>query len=109
MSNKFKPLILISGGLIGFYTIYKKFNEKYKNLESENERIVINKEAEDLVVNEFKKIIKLNNNITIEEAILIFEDSKEKDLEKFAISKSRSKECYINTYKNLFEKARDNH
>lgn len=63
--------------------------------------------AKKITINYFSKLIKENKDITLEEAILKFENANNFDnLEDFAKLKSRTVDNYIEAYKNLFMKAK---
>lgn len=64
--------------------------------------------AEKITVEYFKELLLNNKNITLEESILDFEKAKIKNLNKFAISKNRTKGMYIKTYKPFFVRALKN-
>ena len=65
------------------------------------------KQAEEITINHFKKLLDNNNELRIEEAILDFEKSQTPTtLEEFAKKKHRTKETYIKAYNHLFIKAK---
>jgi hypothetical protein len=59
-----------------------------------------------VTIDNFKKMLESNNDITLDEAILKFENSKFDTLENFAIKNRRKAEGYRTTFRNLFEKAK---
>lgn len=80
---------------------------------SENIKIEIMKQygifkAKEITVNFFKDEIKKNPKITLDEAILKFEDTNKQylSLEEFSKDKTRTVESYRNAYKNLFRIAK---
>jgi len=92
--NKFVGSGLVLTGILATYMFYS--NNKSRD------------PAEKLVLSEFKKMIQLDKNITLEKAILNFEFAEEANLDEFAKKKGRSKECYISTYKEFFLEAQNN-
>ena len=52
--------------------------------------------------------LKKNKNLSLEEAILKFEDTKlkYKNLNELSLKTGRNIKCYIDAYKDLFEKAK---
>ena len=67
-----------------------------------------NYEAKKITKDFFKKLIKTNPNVTLELAILKFEnaDKDYKSLELFSKDKGRKKENYIDAYKKIFIEAK---
>ena len=96
-------LFLISGIII-LGSVYLNFDSiknnylKYKTTE-ESKKIVV-----DFFILELKK----NKNLSLEEAILKFEDTKlkYKNLNELSLKTGRNIKCYTNAYKDLFEKAK---
>ena len=66
------------------------------------------KEAEDLTIKNFINFINQQPDITVDQAILKFENTEETSLDKYAEIKHRTKENYYNSYKALFIKAKKN-
>lgn len=76
--------------------------EKAYNMKNE-----INKKAGELIVSTFVKMLLNNINISLEEAILKFENAEEGvTLDEFAESKSRVSKSYISVYDKYFKEAR---
>lgn len=97
-----KILFITSIGIMGsVYLNYEKIKINYLKYKA----IFKSKE---LVVNFFKKEITNDPYITLEEAILKFEDPNldYKTLDEMSIKKGRSVECYIKAYEKLFLKAK---
>ena len=66
----------------------------------------INEKTHELIIHTFVDIILEKPNVSLHEAILIFENAKEgMSLNDFAKSKMRKEEHYIKTYKPYFEEA----
>ena len=103
MTSTFKYL---GGGLIGgavvlgFYMLLKE--PRIERLKRES-----NEQAQNIVITSFIDMILQNKDITIEEAILIFENAKAGvTLDEFAKSKQRNRSGYINAYEEYFIKAK---
>lgn len=64
-------------------------------------------DAENIIVNHFKQLIKINQNITLEECILNFENASSKvTLLEFSKNKQRLPNSYIDIYKPFYNKAK---
>ena len=107
-----KKLLLSLGGLgIAGYILYKNFDFESEiiniqdTLQAKRKQFVSNKKTEDLIVSEFIEMIIVNCDITLEKAILEFENAKVDSLEEFAKTKNRTKESYLESYKPYFLKA----
>ena len=88
----------ILGGVIANFSSIKANYYKFESIYKSNS----------LVINFFRSELKKNRNITLEDAILKFEDVNTEfdSLEEFADSKGRDISCYINAYEYLFKKAK---
>lgn len=93
--------ILYMGGLVAFTYSYEKIKLHYEK----NIGITL---AKRLVINFFTKLIIENPNISLDEAILKFEDINDRysSLYEFSEIKNRPIQCYIEAYKELFEIAK---
>ena len=98
-----KIFILVGIGAGYVYLNYEKIKLKYLKYEATSK-------SKQLVVNFFKQEIKKDPFITLEDAILKFEDPNldYKSLDEMSKKKGRSIECYIKAYENLFSKAKKN-
>ena len=96
-----KIVFLTGISLVYFYLNYEEFKIKYL-------KYVSTLKSKKLVINFFKKEIKNNINISLEEAILKFEDPNfyYESLDQMSKKKGRPVECYIKAYKNSFLKAK---
>tara|TARA_B110000208_G_C11792310_1_gene438056 strand:- start:589 stop:903 length:315 start_codon:yes stop_codon:yes gene_type:complete len=88
--------IIIGGGLIFLAS---------KDIKPDNLKDNSIQDAELIIINYFKKLIKKNPTITLDEVILDFEDASINNLSDFAEKKGRTKEQYYKSYKKFFEKA----
>ena len=99
-------------GSIGFL-FYKNHLEEYlkdftDNIEAKRKKLEINQKAEEFLIKEFIDMVMEKSDITLDEAILKFENADEGiTLEEFAETKMRSGEVYRETYKPYFSQARD--
>ena len=59
-----------------------------------------------VTIDNFKKMLESNNDITLDEAILKFEKSDFDTLEEFARSKNRKANSYREAYQYMFEKSK---
>ena len=84
----------------GVYLLCNKTNR----FESLKEKGI--KQAEELTINNFIKYMNDNPDITVDNAILLFENSDDESLQIFAEKKHRTKESYYRSYKNLFIEAK---
>ena len=98
-----KIFILVGIGAGYVYLNYEKIKLNYLKYEATSK-------SKQLVVNFFKQEIKKDPFITLEDAILKFEDPNlnYKSLDEMSKKKGRSIECYIKAYENLFSKAKKN-
>ena len=71
-------------------------------------RYVEFQKAKNILIKFFVEKLKENPDISLDEAILKFEDNKNefKNLEEFAKSKTRSVECYRQSYSKIFDLAK---
>ena len=97
----YKILILVGIGAGYVYLNYEKIKINYLKYEA-------NLKTKEIVVNFFKQEIKNDPYITLEKAILKFEDPNlnYKSLDEMSKKKGRSIECYTKAYENLFSKAK---
>ena len=79
----------------------KKCNDEINIIKNE-----INKQADIIINNFFKDKIINNKNITLDECILLFENSEYDNLEEFSESKMRNAESYRNIYEKYYKKAK---
>tara|TARA_A100000164_G_C21560005_1_gene609067 strand:+ start:12 stop:332 length:321 start_codon:yes stop_codon:yes gene_type:complete len=89
---------IISGVVYRNYDILKiKVMSEYTNMK-----------ARQITIDFFENLLEKNPDITLDQAILEFEDvnNEYKDLENFSQKKHRSVENYREAYKDLFEKAK---
>ena len=95
----------ILGGVIGLIFLYTKSSnlDESKKLQKD-----LKFKCEKIVIDEFKSYLSKNENITLEEAILKFEKSDCKTLDEFSKIKGRSKDAYIESYKEYFIIAKKN-
>ena len=100
---------LLIGGLA--YLLYNNdFEKEIRNirdkLKAHRLKWEINEKTHELIINTFVDIILNKPNVSLNEAILIFEKAKEgMTLKEFAKSKMRLEENYIKIYKPYFEEA----
>ena len=59
-------------------------------------------QAEKIIINSFYNYIKNNNNISLDDCILLFENSKYKNLNDFSKSKMRTPENYRKIYHKFY-------
>ena len=64
--------------------------------------------AEETTIKHFVKLLKNNPEISLDDAILDFENAKTTNLEEFARGKGRTRENYHISYSKFFEKAKVN-
>ena len=64
-------------------------------------------EAEEITVKHFLELLDNDNNISLEKAILSFEDSKDKSLKEYSSKRGRKEESYYKCYGYLFKRAKD--
>ena len=91
----------ILGSVIGLLFLYTK-NKNNTFDESKKQQKDLKLKCEKIVIDEFSSYLKKNENITLEEAILKFEKSDCKTLDEYSKIKGRSKEAYIDSYKEYF-------
>ena len=98
---------IITGGLT--YMIFKTFFDKEKKVEETPEELYKKSQAQTkaLVISEFIDLIISKPNITLDEAILKFENSDETDLEIYAQKKMRNRESYIKSYAEYYTEAKN--
>ena len=93
---------ILIGSLLGMSlfvikNIFKNENKKDITLQEK-----LKKEAENIVIEDFMKMIEKNENIILEEAILAFELTECKTLDDYSKIKGRSKKAYIESYNQYF-------
>ena len=102
MNNFFSTGILLG---LGFATglVYKNFDRI--KIEYDKQKSILY--AENIVMEFFIDLLKKNKNISLNEAILKFEDKDKnyKNLEEFAKSKQRTVDSYTLAYSHIFKKA----
>ena len=90
--------------LFFIYTLYTNHSNVSNN--NNKDPLLIQKElktkCENIIIDAFILMLKKNENITLEEAILNFENSDSKSLYDFSKKKGRSKKVYIDTYEEYF-------
>lgn len=84
-----------------------RIQDMVHNAEARKERKEINRKTRELVVSAFVEMIIANPKMSLEEAILKFENAKENEtLESFATKKMRTKKSYILSYQSYFDEAK---
>lgn len=105
-----------SGVLLGGlgYLIYKNIDIEQElrdirnNLSAKRKRWEINNKTNELLINAFAEMILENENISLDEAILNFENAEAGNtLENFAKSKMRNADSYRNSYEPYFNEAKN--
>ena len=105
----------VTGALLGGigYLMYKnsdlekELREISDNLKARRDKWVMNNKTNDLLINTFISLIIEKPDITLDEAILRFENAKgNTTLEEFAETKMRIADSYRKSYKPYFEKAK---
>ena len=99
---KYNAIPVVCGIILGLGLVY--ITNKETNIDKLKKKGI--KQAEEITINHFKKLLDINNELRIEEAILDFEKSQTLNLEEFAKKKHRTKESYIKAYNHLFIKAK---
>ena len=99
---------LVLGMLVGVGVIGGLVYNNFDLIKAEIKKNRISGEIKQLTKDFFKNCLIENPNISLDEAILKFEDSnnKYKNLEEFAKSKQRTVENYRKAYSKLFDKAK---
>ena len=103
----------VTGMLLGGvgYLVYKhsdieaELMEIRENLQAKREKWEINNKTNEILINTFISLIIENPDITLDQAILRFENAKDVNLDEFAEHKMRKAESYRNSYKPYFDKA----
>ena len=98
----FYVLIMIFIFII-IYENYRLMNLKNDPNYIKNKAI---KKANNIIINFFINQLKKNNNITLDECILLFENSPYDNLKDFSKTKMRTEEGYRNIYKKHYKKAK---
>ena len=98
-----KIILILGVGLVGGVVM------NFDNIKNNYYKYDAITKSNKLIINFFRDEIKENNNITLKEAILKFEDPHKefKTLEELSDRKGRNIDCYINAYSNLFDKAKN--
>tara|TARA_B100000768_G_scaffold150239_1_gene144897 strand:- start:459 stop:803 length:345 start_codon:yes stop_codon:yes gene_type:complete len=103
MSYFFNTSILLGLGVISgvVYTNFEKIKIEYLKQKGIFQ-------VENLTINFFVNLLKKDKNISLDKAILLFENANSKyvNLEDFAKSKHRTLQNYRDAYYKLFEKAK---
>ena len=101
MDNLFN--ILFGAGFISLILV-----NYIDDLKLEIFRYVEFQKAKNILIKFFVEKLKENPDISLDEAILKFEDNKNEfsSLEEFAKSKTRSVECYRQSYSKIFDLAK---
>lgn len=84
-----------------------KKQEEIDRLEGEIIKQDIQNKTDELIVTTFIQFILEDFNITLEQAILKFENIEGKTLDEYAKNKMRNKESYLKIYEKHFKKAKD--
>lgn len=101
---KFSVTGVVVGGCV-FYLV-NELKDLTNPLELEKQKTI--EEAQEIIVSSFVNMILENPEITLEDAILKFENAKPGiSLSEFAESKSRIVENYTDAYNIYFEQAKD--
>ena len=94
-------VLIGSVAILGFYLLSKETRIEQLKRETNNK-------ATEITVAAFVEMLLEDRNITLESAILIFENAQPGiNLQQFAESKTRNKEGYIKAYQKYFIKAQD--
>ena len=101
MNNNTIGVILLLGALAG--TVYVKCSDSIKLQYLKMKGI---HDAKKLTTNFFLDLLQKNKNISLDDAILKFENSENNSLEEFSRSKNRTAESYREAYNEMFEKAK---
>ena len=98
----------IYGGLLIAGAIVVASVIKYKDeINGEIQKIYGNIKAKKITVDFFLELHEKNRYITLDEAILKFENSNENSLEEFAKTKNRTAEGYREAYSDMYYKAKE--
>ena len=98
--------ITVIGGIV--YYLNKNQNIDKDIEEAINLKKISDENAQKIMTTFFLNLLKKDENIDIEKAILEFENSNDKSLEEFANKKGRTKDSYILLMKPAFELAKKN-
>ena len=103
MNNVFTALGIVGIGVISGI-VYKNYDTIKIRLMNEYS----NMKARQITIDFFKDLLEKNPDITLDQAILEFEDYNNKydNLEEYSKKKHRSLEIYRKSYSELFEKAK---
>ena len=98
---------IVTGGIA--YILYKNLFEKEEPKQEDPEELYkkSQKETTALVISEFIDLIIKKPTITLDEAILKFENTDETDLEVYAQKKMRNRESYIKSYTGYYSEAKN--
>ena len=100
-SSLIKAMLLTVGIGVTGLLLYK--NIKIEELMQWKTKI----EAEEITVNHFAGLLEDDNKITLDNAILHFENSKCKTLKEHAEKRGRKAESYQECYSYLFQRSKD--
>ena len=98
--------ITVIGGIV--YYLNKNQNIDKDIEEAINLKKISDENAQKIMTTFFLNILKKDENIDIEKAILEFENSNDKSLQEFANKKGRTKDSYIRLMKPAFKLAKKN-
>jgi hypothetical protein len=92
----------IGGLVLGAAAYYVMTREtKLERLKKQGDRA-----ARKVTIDHFVKLIRNDPSITLDNAILDFEEAKTNDLDEFAKSKGRTKRVYEKAYREFFDQAK---
>ncbi len=97
--NSYTNGIIIIGSFL-FYSYYKS------DINILNDLLIGKFKSKKITVDFFKNLIDNDSNITLDDAILKFENSEIKSLDEFAKTKNRTADGYRKAYSDLFEFAK---
>ncbi len=105
MNNVFSALGIVGLGVISGL-VYKNYDTIKIRLMNEYS----NMKARQITIDFFEDLLEKNPDITLDQAILEFEDYNNEydNLEEYSKKKHRSVEIYRESYSDLFEKAKKN-
>ena len=88
---------------VGTYLLYSYYKSDINILQ---DLLVGKYKSKKITIDFFRELISKNPDITLDHAILKFENSEIDSLHEFAISKNRTVEGYRKAYENLFDLAK---
>ena len=101
MNNNTLGVIILFGALAG--AVYVKCSDSIKMQYLKLKGI---HDAKKITTNYFLELMQKDKNISLDNAILNFENSNNQNLEEFAKSKNRTAESYRKAYSEMFNKAK---